>query len=429
MKQLRSILAYDAEWKSPEITEQHAFLQADKLLPEVPGVLYFGFPWATLIDRLNLEESSADSLREAINSAKLLLNEQKYVVTVCQHVDMLKFQELFKENGITHVFWAHAVKGQDCFPGYEQIKIMPFPLRPVQATAFAPSRHAARKYLYSFIEPRSDIKTLSNSTKMILANLTGKQGGLVISHNKVDFDKVLFGTSIHDEVDTDQNEVDRAAPIEFARILQESIFSLCPSGVGPNSMRLWESIGWGSIPVVLSGNYLPPGSSALWDLATVSCPERLEDILALPERLAAIARDEELLEQKRHALQQLWMLYGPGCFIYDIQKFFLSLAQEYSDNKGESGPDVSYGRLFTMAAAINLKESVHDNEFDIFILGCSSRLLSDPSGFLNRYQENEQFRMAYMTAISSCDRRNSEAMQRNLAFKGIDLNLVGRKRP
>ena len=96
------------------------------------------------------------------------------------NVDMLKFQELFKENGITHVFWAHAVKGQDCFPGYEQIKIMPFPLRPVQATAFAPSRHAARKYLYSFIEPRSDIKTLSNSTKMILANLTGKQGGLVI---------------------------------------------------------------------------------------------------------------------------------------------------------------------------------------------------------------------------------------------------------
>ena len=98
-------------------------------------------------------------------------------------------------------------------------------------------------------------------------------------------------------MDIDQKEVDRAAPIEFTRILQESIFSLCPSGAGPNSTRLWESIGCGSIPVVLSDDYLPPGSKALWELATVSCPERLEDILALPDRLAAMARDEELLER------------------------------------------------------------------------------------------------------------------------------------
>ena len=71
--------------------------------------------------------------------AKLLLNEQKSVVTVCQHVDMLKYQELFKESRITHVFWTHAVKGQDCFPENEKIKILPFPLFPVQATAYASS--------------------------------------------------------------------------------------------------------------------------------------------------------------------------------------------------------------------------------------------------------------------------------------------------
>ena len=70
MKQLRSILAYDAEWHYPEITEQHAFFQADKLLPEVPGVIYFGFPWATLIERLNSKQSSADSLNEVLNGRK-----------------------------------------------------------------------------------------------------------------------------------------------------------------------------------------------------------------------------------------------------------------------------------------------------------------------------------------------------------------------
>ena len=118
MKQLRSILAYDAEWPSHELTEKHALFPVEKMLPAVPGALYLGFPWTTLIERLNSKELSADRLMEVVHGAKLLLNEQKYVVTVCQHVDMLKFQELFKENGITHVFWAHAVKEQDCFPEY-----------------------------------------------------------------------------------------------------------------------------------------------------------------------------------------------------------------------------------------------------------------------------------------------------------------------
>ena len=75
-----------------------------------------------------------------------------------------------------------------------------------------------------------------------------------------------------------------------------------------------------------------------------------------------------------------------------------------------------------MASAITLKKCAHDNELVAFILGCSSLVLSDPSGFLNRYQKNEQFRMAYKAAINSCDRRYSETMIRNLAFKGIALN-------
>ena len=239
---------------------------------------------------------------------------------------------------------------------------------------------------------------------MILANLTSKQGGLVVSRNKVDFDKFYSVPDIHDEVDIDQKLVDRAAPIEFARILQESIFSLCPSGFGPNSMRLWESIGWGSIPVVLSGNYLPPGSSALWEEATVSCPERLEDILALPDRLEALARDEALLERKRHALRQLWMLYGLIVSFTIFRNCFYHLLRNILIIKP------SHDLIFPMVDCSQwlqrsiIERSVHDNEFDAFILGCSSRVLSDPSGFLNCYEENAEFRMAYKAAISSCNR-------------------------
>ena len=84
MKQLRSILAYDAEWPSHEFTEQHALFQVEKMLPAVPGALYLGFPWTTLIERVKSKELSADQLEEVIHAAKPPLNEQKYVVTECQ---------------------------------------------------------------------------------------------------------------------------------------------------------------------------------------------------------------------------------------------------------------------------------------------------------------------------------------------------------
>jgi len=424
VKKLRSILAYDADWSSPENAEQHALFKAYQLLPEVPGVLYFGFPWAAMIDSLNSKESSVDSLKKVIDDAKLILDAQKYVVTVCQHVDMLKYQKIFYDCGITHVFWAHAVKGQDCFSEDENIKIFPFPLFPVQTTAGASSNDAARKYLYSFVEPKFTNKPSGKSSDMIFANLSCKQNGLVIPYANWDFDEVLNGTRIDGGVGQDQEVVDRAAPIEFGRILQQSIFSLCPSDPGPNPTRLWESIACGSIPVVLSDDYLPPASKALWEQATVSCPERLEDILALPDRLADIACDEELLKQKRHALRQLWMIYGPNCFIYDIYKLFLSFAGETADIDMAQRARFSYGRLYGMAAEINRTKSAEKSELDVFILGCSSRVLSDPSGFLARYKENIDFRTAYKQALGYCRLKHAESMVKALVLKRIVLEHI-----
>ena len=35
-------------------------------------------------------------------------------------------------------------------------------------------------------------------------------------------------------------------------LLLNSKYTLCPSGSGPNSIRLWESLACGSIPIILS---------------------------------------------------------------------------------------------------------------------------------------------------------------------------------
>lgn len=423
MKQLRSILAYDAEWCSSELTEQHAFLQAAKLLPEVPGVLYFGFPWATLIERLHSRHSSAESLKKVLDSARLLLHKQKSVVTVCQHVDMLNYGQLFQESCITKVFWPYAAKEQDCFPDNEEIKILPFPRFPEQAMACALPPDTAKKHLYSFVEPDTKGWLSDKTTRDILDFLAGKQGGPVIPRVRWDCNKDLQDTGVEGKGNIDRDLIDCAAPLEVGRILRESIFSLCPLGPGSNATLLWESIACGSIPVVLSDNYLLPGSKVLWELATVFCPGKEEDIAALPERLAAMARDQELLDRKRHAMRQLRMIYGPDCFVYDIQKLFLSLAGETADI-APAQPGFSYGKLYSMAAEITGAEDLERSVADIFILGCSSRVLVDSSGFLHRFKENDQFRTAYRQALLVCGREHAGSMLRALEFKGIDLERM-----
>ena len=97
---------------------------------------------------------------------------------------------------------------------------------------------------------------------------------------------------------------------------------MCPSGSGPNSIRLWESIAYGAIPVVLSDTYLPPGDLDLWESAVVVCPEKADEILALPNRLEVLSKDKKLMNQKKDALQVLWNRYGFEYFIYDIINFF-----------------------------------------------------------------------------------------------------------
>jgi hypothetical protein len=44
----------------------------------------------------------------------------------------------------------------------------------------------------------------------------------------------------------------RKTTINYINIMRNSVFSLCPSGSGPNSIRLWEALAFKCQPLVLS---------------------------------------------------------------------------------------------------------------------------------------------------------------------------------
>jgi hypothetical protein len=53
---------------------------------------------------------------------------------------------------------------------------------------------------------------------------------------------------------------------EYNTVLSDSVFSLCPEGTGPNTIRLWESMAIGSIPVLFENDWIRPNIEGYnWD--------------------------------------------------------------------------------------------------------------------------------------------------------------------
>jgi hypothetical protein len=76
--------------------------------------------------------------------------------------------------------------------------------------------------------------------------------------------------------------------IEYAN---KSKFSLCPRGTGISSIRLFEVMSMGSVPVIIADNYLKPLSNILnWDSFSITISEK--NLSKIPEILSKIDDDE-----------------------------------------------------------------------------------------------------------------------------------------
>ena len=407
------IIAFDSDWQYPAITEQHAFKQILKFNKPGSGIVYFAFPWATLIDLLNRKENaSAKFLMEKLHECTELINRGETVITVCQHILLLNYQDMFANAGINHVYWTHAIKNQKRFPKHSRIKVSPFPLFPVQAINETVNCHTKQSYLFSFIGARSNIWYLTPSRNMILDYLSDDNRGFVTGRKTWHFNKIVYDHQIAKSNTSSQELISQSNEDEYKKVMRDSTFSLCPSGTGPNSIRLWESIGFGSIPVILADTYLLPGNIELWEEAVIICKETEQDIKALPNKLALIAEDKELLARKRHALKQLWMLYGPKLFIHDIQKLFLIHEEKRKPPKIAS--KVAYKNLIYLAKEIedniaNPKTKSENStskiqkQLSLFLLGCQTRLLQNPNEFKSQLETYPELQIAFYTAMRSSD--------------------------
>lgn len=333
-----NVIGYDDVWQFPTITEKQAYIQSKKNLKNFDkSIIYFGFPWATLIDKLINQKADAYKLLDILGQYKYFLRNFKKIVTVCQHVYLKKYIFLFSEIGVTDIFWSHtSIEEEKIFYLEKTFYLHPFPLFPVQNEEISKEKFfdIKKKYLFSFIGTKSKSNYLSNSRNLIFEDLSKEKNGFILKNESWFYEKIVYDYQIKNKKIL-KNELSNSLDSKlFKQTLQNSLFSLCPSGTGVNSIRLWESIHFGIIPVVLSDNFLPPGSNKLWKNSCIFVPEKRENIINLPINLKKISKNKNKLLKMKKNLFLLKNTYGKEKLITGIELFFKNF--NHNNNKKHS---------------------------------------------------------------------------------------------
>jgi hypothetical protein len=308
-------------WQSPAITEMHAFEKMQEIKSDLENndYEYIAFPWATLIDFLQTNKIVPDELLEEYKLIRDRKYSSKKIITVCQHIYCYRYLNIFKEIGITDIFWSHAKFSDTNNP---VINIHAFPLYPVIIPEDGAQVNNDRDILYSFVgayDPKyyqTDIRrrifdSVDNSVKRVIVERKEWHYNAHVYKSQID------GKNVDDQIikDLDLRE------LEYRELLTRSIFSLCPSGSGPNSIRLWESLAYGSIPVIFKDNICLPGTFAEWQDAALFFTETQTGVDECIKMLSSLAKNEALTQKMQQAGRFLYEKYGRDDFIYDIRKF------------------------------------------------------------------------------------------------------------
>ena len=303
------ILAFDGLWQRPARTEEHAYRMLRKLLPRDSSIQYMAFPWATLIDSVHSQSPERHVLLGALAKLRSYIDPERPLATVCQHVHAFELEAIFEELEVSDLYFPHStISGQNQQIG--KANIHPFPLFPVQTPTAAENQD--RDLLFSFVGAKSSPGYMTASRDWVIDDLTGSPNSLIIARTAWHYDETVYQRGVRS---INQQESDAET---YRAALAKSIFTLCPSGTGPNTLRVWEALRSGSIPVILSDDWLPPGRTAQWHAAAIFCEENRGEIRRLPERLARLAQSPETLEAMRYEGQKIIARYGPESFVCDL---------------------------------------------------------------------------------------------------------------
>ncbi len=231
---------------------------------------YLALPWATYIDKQTYPEEIVSYLKPRLMGYRSLAEVNGYelrVHTVCQQIHWRRFVDNFHELGITDLHLSHHEKNIDPQKDGYRFRVHSWPLIAVNVEDRSRSggiqvgkKVKDKAYFASFIGAhmghyRSDVRL-----KLLdAAQADGGSDILVDLGGEWHFNKIVYQEQVQNvAVDMASQEKHDNSTLRYNQILSDSVFSLCPEGAGPNTLRVWESLAVGAIPVILSDEWAPP---------------------------------------------------------------------------------------------------------------------------------------------------------------------------
>lgn len=242
----------DVFWQYPVITEKYTLEKVANL--NLQNTIYIGIPYATLIDKCLTPAKEIASLILQIHKIKIQ-NPHYKIISACQHIHYSKLLELFTLLQIDDLYISHK---QSVINKLAKINLYGIPLYPVNI--FDSTRQSGlkqvseRKYLFSFIG--AYMKHYLHSIRKKILEWKTTENYYIEDTNIWHFEKDVYQYQVLGKPLTN-SYIEKSAEQQnkYNKILSDSEFSLCPVGAGPNTIRLWESICTGSIPIIIADNF------------------------------------------------------------------------------------------------------------------------------------------------------------------------------
>lgn len=292
--------------------------------------VYVAYPWATYIDmhrKCAWTESGLRRCESALRRISIKVaylrhthaaaNRDLRVHTVCQHIFWQDLAQQWADLGITDAWLSHCPRDAQ-EPSGMQLRLHAWPLYAVNVED--PTRRVGldigtpvseRRWLASF--SGAYMAHYLDKTRLHLAELPLRPDCSVRITGEWHFEAEVYRRQIEGQADHPLPAVETIK--SYNQLISRSIFSLCPAGAGENTLRLWESLAAGAIPVVFGqGPSLPTEGAAKgidWDRILVRVSKA--DIPSLYTLLEAVSVHERS-ERQRLGMQAYASVRQLRCF-------------------------------------------------------------------------------------------------------------------
>jgi len=256
--------SYDGDnffWQFPCATERDFFernIRTKKIHFSSAEVnVYVPMPWATFIDSGSYNAAVIETIASRLRYATKYLRSVGYKVrvhTCCQHVRWQDAFKHFNKLAITDLWISHKKKNEDYFQG------MDLHAWSLYATNYEDESRSqgltaksmeSKKFLASFVG--AYMPHYLSSHRLALKKLNVDKSYRVVVSDVWHYEKIVYQGQMKALDEKSLNELtDESSVYFYNKTLSDSVFSLCPEGAGPNTIRIWESLAIGSIPVVIS---------------------------------------------------------------------------------------------------------------------------------------------------------------------------------